>query len=374
MSLSPGLSDVLNLSRWVAALLVVLGHLRSLLFIDFVDVMNPSFIERLFYFMTSFGHEAVLVFFVMSGFLVGGSTISKMKDGSFSYSQYFIARISRIFPVYVVALIFTLGCDLTGYTVFEVPSLYDGSQKDLIPSITSSYSEQWTLVAFFGNLIMLQPFFVPTFGSNGPLWSLSYEWWYYASGPLLFSIFLIKLSPVALLVRISVLVGIFAIFPLHLFEGFALWTLGAMASQIRKGHWIFKIFGLSLLIIFMTLYKANLFPHAKMVYLIPIIYLIILVGFIESERHIFLKSFHRYFADFSYSLYLLHFPLMILLVSICSTWGGQYSGRQEFSGNLVLLSGSLLVPSIFVPWLISRMTEAKTSCFRKVLTAWCFRS
>jgi peptidoglycan/LPS O-acetylase OafA/YrhL len=374
MKLSPGLSDVLNLSRWVAALLVVLGHLRSLLFIDFVDVVNPSLIVKVFYFITSFGHEAVLVFFVMSGFLVGGSTISKMKNGSFSYSQYFIARISRIFPVYLVALIFTLCCDLLGYAVLDAPTLYDGSQKDLIPSITSSYSEQWNLVALFGNLIMLQPFFVPTYGSNGPLWSLSYEWWYYASGPLLFSMFLIKLSPAALLLRIAVLLSLFAVFPLHLFEGFALWVLGAVVSQIRKGHWIFRIIGPSLLLISLALYKAKIFPHTKMVYLIPIIYLIILVGFIESERHIFLKSFHRYFADFSYSLYLIHFPLMIFLVSICSIWGGQYSGREKLSGDILLLSVCLLLISIVISWLISRVTEVKTPYFRKLLSDWCLRS
>ena len=35
-----------------------------------------------------------------------------------------------------------------------------------------------------GNLFFLQTIFVPPFGSNAPLWSLSFEFWYYLLFPL----------------------------------------------------------------------------------------------------------------------------------------------------------------------------------------------
>src|SRR5262249_53262489 len=41
-----------------------------------------------------------------------------------------------------------------------------------------------TLRTFVGNLLFLQTIFCTTFGSNGPLWSLSNEFWYYVLFPL----------------------------------------------------------------------------------------------------------------------------------------------------------------------------------------------
>jgi peptidoglycan/LPS O-acetylase OafA/YrhL len=65
-------------------------------------------------------------------------------------------------------------------------------------------------VNFIGNLVFLQ--LVPPYGSNGPLWSLSYEFWYYMLFPLLFISLLhsrkaIKIMYISLSVLIFLLVG-----------------------------------------------------------------------------------------------------------------------------------------------------------------------
>jgi peptidoglycan/LPS O-acetylase OafA/YrhL len=36
-----------------------------------------------------------------------------------------------------------------------------------------------------GNLVFLQAILVPTWGSNGPLWSLAFEFWFYIWFPTL---------------------------------------------------------------------------------------------------------------------------------------------------------------------------------------------
>ena len=56
-------SDFLNLARWVAAALVVVEHARNLIFIDYGSLESPTVIHKGFYFLTGFGHEAVIVFF-----------------------------------------------------------------------------------------------------------------------------------------------------------------------------------------------------------------------------------------------------------------------------------------------------------------------
>lgn len=48
-----------------------------------------------------------------------------------------------------------------------------------IASIAAPFVTGVNVTALFGNLFMLQDVLTPTRGSNGPLWSLSYEWWYY---------------------------------------------------------------------------------------------------------------------------------------------------------------------------------------------------
>ena len=65
--------------RVIVANLVVLGHLRALLFVDYHQLLpeNQNISSKLFYLVTSSGHEAVIIFFVLSGFLVGGTTLNQ---------------------------------------------------------------------------------------------------------------------------------------------------------------------------------------------------------------------------------------------------------------------------------------------------------
>src|SRR6266446_6429808 len=115
-------------------------------------------------FFFRFGQEAVMLFFLLSGFVVYYSTA---KHGDTSFSTYFARRARRIYPIFLLALI--LSCISAGLTLGRFPDF----------SIT-----QW-----LGNICMLQElpdlkggkggaWIAPLYG-NFPLWSLSYEWWFY---------------------------------------------------------------------------------------------------------------------------------------------------------------------------------------------------
>jgi len=73
-------SDTLNTLRWVSAFLVVIGHLRSFIFINYAGVEQQNLLVKLFYYITGFGHQAVMVFFIISGYLVGGGLLMKYKE------------------------------------------------------------------------------------------------------------------------------------------------------------------------------------------------------------------------------------------------------------------------------------------------------
>ncbi len=168
-------SEFLNFARWTAAGLVVIEHVRNLLFVDYGLLETTGVASKVFYFLTGFGHEAVVILFVISGFLVGGKTLEKWRQGTFAYRQYLCDRISRLYAVLIVALILGAALDLSGAALFESAGLYDGTTKETIVVLPDNTSQRISVLCFVGNLAMLQNIKVQTFGSNGPLWSLAHE-------------------------------------------------------------------------------------------------------------------------------------------------------------------------------------------------------
>ena len=71
----------LDCLRGVAALLVCLEHLRAFLFVPFAQLKSLGVFTKGFYLVTGLGHQAVMIFFVLSGFLVGGSVITAFQPG-----------------------------------------------------------------------------------------------------------------------------------------------------------------------------------------------------------------------------------------------------------------------------------------------------
>ncbi len=75
-----------------AAICVLVSHLRSFLFVDWPYVTNKNILLGAFYFLTGLGHEAVVVFFVLSGFFVGGRALGHgIEERTFSRLHRHIA-------------------------------------------------------------------------------------------------------------------------------------------------------------------------------------------------------------------------------------------------------------------------------------------
>jgi peptidoglycan/LPS O-acetylase OafA/YrhL len=98
---------LLDFLRAAAALLVLLGHTRAAYFHYTVVLAQPGLFLKLFYFITSLDGTAVVIFFVLSGFLIGGSLADSMQRGSFDLVRYLVARFVRIYIVYIPALVIT---------------------------------------------------------------------------------------------------------------------------------------------------------------------------------------------------------------------------------------------------------------------------
>ncbi|MES0034171.1 acyltransferase [Mesorhizobium sp. M0046] len=146
----------LDLLRAGAALVVMMAHLRgySLPAYGALPASDKGMITALFYAVTRPGHPAVMVFFVLSGFLVGGQAIRHLREGRFDFQRYAVDRATRIFIPLVPALLLTALVAVSVGSIFEI--------QDIV-----------------AHIVALNGVVTPTARANAPLWSLAYEIWFY---------------------------------------------------------------------------------------------------------------------------------------------------------------------------------------------------
>jgi peptidoglycan/LPS O-acetylase OafA/YrhL len=140
--------DVLRLG---AALVVFFAHTTN--------YWNPAMMGP----MQVWAHDAVIVFFVLSGYVIAHTT----RDGARDARQYAVARLSRLYSVVLPALALTAVCWVVG--------------RGLEPEVYASYERAYPWIRFaasavFMNAVWFTEISPPT---NTPFWSLGYEAWYY---------------------------------------------------------------------------------------------------------------------------------------------------------------------------------------------------
>jgi peptidoglycan/LPS O-acetylase OafA/YrhL len=83
------------------------GHFRGGFFEEYGLLANEdkTLVVQLLYALTHLGHECVLIFFVMSGFLVGGKALERMRERRFNLVDYSIDRTVRIVLPLISALL-----------------------------------------------------------------------------------------------------------------------------------------------------------------------------------------------------------------------------------------------------------------------------
>ena len=111
------------------------------------------------------GHDFVIVFFVLSGFVIAWSVDRKK---NYRFKQYLFDRITRLWSVVIPAL-------CIGYTLDYFGRIH---HQDTYQSI---FAGNYIELKFFISGFFLQECWFSSIrpGSNGPFWSLSYEFFYY---------------------------------------------------------------------------------------------------------------------------------------------------------------------------------------------------
>lgn len=185
----------LDALRGFAAFSVLLNHWRDAFFVEYPKLPHRNPLDAVFYFATGLGHQWVIVFFVLSGYLVGGSVLRSVDGGRWSWRSYLLARLTRLYVALLPALLLGGTLDWVGMHLPGTAWVYTG-QSGMRALVTNVHSTL-TFPIFIANGLFLQTIAlpgmngrsVPLFGSNGVLWSLSNEFWYYMAFPILVFLF-----------------------------------------------------------------------------------------------------------------------------------------------------------------------------------------
>ncbi|WP_119677466.1 acyltransferase family protein [Indioceanicola profundi] len=339
-----GLSVYMNILRGLAAVAVVLSH------VDYRGIGGHAFE----WFRTSgLGHQAVMVFFVLSGYVIAHSA-----ERTRTFYEYATARIARMYSVVIPVILITpllyligRAIDLGAYA--QTPGFY--SAPHFVTALhTLFFTSEFGFDSYryFGNI---------------PLWSLSYEVAYYALFGLAFYlrgyVRLIGLAVLSLAIGPKILL----LMPI--------WLLGVLLYRYRDRLVVSRVVGAALVAASFVLYAvyalihtpvdeagfrfwqaAGINPHGTLGwskyfltdYLLGIIVALNIIGaqsclsggFAWPAR---ICSVSDWLADRSFSLYVFHVPFLYL----CAAMLGAY--RATPMGGAIMLGVSMVACFALAP-------------------------
>ncbi|NYH25772.1 acyltransferase family protein [Paraburkholderia bryophila] len=333
--------DTFDLIRALAAGTVCVSHLRNLMFADYHANAGIGLAAKAFYFVSNYGHTAVIVFFLLSGYFVGGSVLRQSAAGTWSWPRYLTERLSRLWVVLIPALLLTLFWDRMGIALAGGP-FYLGTE--------GTFDQQINVVSHLGqatfacNLVFLQTLACGTYGSNGPLWSLANEFWYYLWFPACF-VLLRQRRGIRAFAAAAFAVGTMVAFP-SLLSGFGLWLLGVLlvvleqrfpARSARTGWPWFTLASGAALLAALVCSRLFLLANDWIVGVPCFAFLHCILWENVRLRPALLSRIAIRFSGFSYSLYLTHFSFILFVAAV------GVGRRIPFDGHGALVFAGMLV-------------------------------
>ncbi|HEC13126.1 MAG TPA: hypothetical protein ENI80_07730 [Acidiferrobacteraceae bacterium] len=241
-------------------------------------------------------------------------------------------------------------------------------------------SQQRILIIYFylfRQCIFLQKIYAPVFGTNGPLWSLTNEFWYY----ILFPFIMIVMGRVNASFKRRLIIGLLLLFIVYfiaqsLLVGFVIWLLGVIVhvayykQQSTYSLWFvvvsFGLFMVSLVDSKMSIIHTTLnIPSDLFVGILFSLFLISINNKSVSSRYRkYIAGFSKWLSEISYTLYLFHFPIVMLIYAIF------YSKRQLTLNSYGVIQYFLWMITIFsVSYALWWVFERNTSKVRQFFKA-----
>jgi peptidoglycan/LPS O-acetylase OafA/YrhL len=323
-------SEYYDVLRGVSAYLVFVGHIHQVLFERLTGAEHPSV---LFFEMVS--RYAVLIFFLLSGYLITQSIrINIARNSRFNMTDYLVARVARIYPPFIGALLICAAVwgvivllDLPGRISYGIPTDFYRAR--------AAYEFDWSEIV--GALFMYRGMSVV----DGPLWTLYIEFQMYIAAlgiAVWFGSNRLRwvwcgLAFLALSLAMQQ--------PLCV----AVWLMGAGANLSPIGKLAAKriLVVLLPLIFALAVFEPRWLMYGRRGELAQVAACLLLccVIFFNPPKWRYPKWLISS-AYFSYSLYVIHWPLLLLTLSLTQAWMGASIWR-----TFAVAAGSMLPITVF---------------------------
>ncbi|HTE12044.1 MAG TPA: acyltransferase [Chitinophagaceae bacterium] len=350
----------LDALRGLAAIYVVIHHCRWLLWEGYEKgySLHPSeysFFSKVFmYFFSAFkfGNQAVLFFFVLSGFVIHYSVSKRVdREGKFDAGDYLYRRIKRIYPPLLIAIALTFVLDMTGMKL-NLPIYFSHTPY---PSINTNVHSDLSGTTLLGNLLFVQKIYTPAWGTDGALWSLMYEWWFYILYMPLLLLFrknkYLTIGIVLVVWYLNVLYG--AGLPVLLnkvLNMFLIWFAGMLLADMLLYKSINPIAGLAALLLMMTGSFADIFGRIGYEIILTVFITIFLYLVLTTNWFNILRKCEK-LGPFSYTMYAVHMPI------VCFLSGFLMKANQGYLPSHFLYVFAGIIISVTVSWLLHFVGE-----------------
>jgi peptidoglycan/LPS O-acetylase OafA/YrhL len=375
----------LDALRGAAALVVFANHTRALYFTSTLKQAQLAQAQRAHLASTAavpkapnaifdeglgnmkFASEAVVIFFVLSGYLVGGSVIRSLRMERWSWRVYLTKRITRLWVVLIPAILIGVTLDYFGKSLFGAGSVYT-QPPGMELGVAFGLAKRFHPAVLLGNALFLESILVPFPGTNVSIWSLVNEFWYYLAFPLAALAFTTKSGWRA---RLGWALGAGAVLTFvgwHITVLFPIWVFGALASIIPRQFSLTQAkllswtFGAVLLgsMVGVRLLPIRVVQAEYCIGLLASLFLWAIVQQTEPAKDGVYKAVSGFFSRISYTLYLFHLPIAVFLCGLLnSPWH-----RWPFTPKYVALfvaDDALIVLLAYGLW---RLFEANTDWIR----------
>jgi len=317
---------LLDIARGVAALSVVIYHYRTFIR-DPISTYSISEKQLPFYdyifFIWDQGWLAVQFFFILSGFIFYELYSEALSKKKISFKKFFILRFSRLYPLHFLTLLITVILFFL-FDIFNVNSeIINGDLKH-----------------FILNILLLQSWGLENFQSfNEPAWSISIEImcyfiFYYIStrnyGAVRSSIFLIILSLILYNFNKFIGYGLFCFF-MGGITNIIYNKLISIKRLIKK--YFFSISLTCLILSAAILQTISNSIIEKVLLLGAVLPLLILTLMFYQKININVGNNFKFIGDISYSIYLNHFVIQMIIHLIMNI----YKLKLDFSSEMIFI-------------------------------------
>lgn len=302
--LSHSQSISLESMRGISAIVVVLCHS--------FQIFVARYASDYFNYVVMAAQASVMVFFVLSGFLIGKSIQSNINiNKKFDLLAYLKNRLIRIYPPLLLSIILVYLLAFLAPYFFESKNVLMKNPDSWLENINLLFNSNQIISAItFTNGIL--PVSTPF---NTPLWSLPIEVWYYIVVGLFFT-----RNPIFVILSIC----IFLLMSSAKYEFFMysfVWFSGFMTSLVNPKSKLALILYTSILSVFISLclkfgYEYNMNKNTIHYYNLFFglsFCCFVYIYIIRLDKNIRIIPSSSYY---SYTLYLIHIPVMIFIAGV----------------------------------------------------------